>query len=304
MTDYQTVFTGYDPCTFSGNDNTAVECTYTSPFDNDGAYPVDHTGFLRSAVSSAQDEGARTYALSEMVRYYLFGHHLDSALMVLDSFTQMETKYIKCASLLAFGMADEAGDLLTILPNSPGQSISDYMEETPENRNSAVIEQDVWYELLEWCHALVADSLTYADADSAGIVFLRNISVLDNAVSVYAENILAAIGDTHVYRAIEEIDTSSSKRGPEETVHDNDQPWLGQNIPNPFDGSTLIPVFLPEGVAWLEVHDLTSRLVWSQQISSGLSHVIVKGPDLSKGVYAYSLRIYEKVVASRKMVRQ
>jgi len=239
-----------------------------------------------------------------MVRYYLSGNYPDSALMVLDSFVQLEAKYIKCASLLALGMAEEAESALMLVPNSPGESIETYLEGDLETRNSTIVEQDVWYELLEWWYGFVEDSLTYADADPEDIGFLRDISALDNAISIYAEAMLAAIGDTVIYHGIEPFDSTwSAKRG-DEAPPAHDQPWLGQNIPNPFDGSTLIPVFLPEGTAWLEVHDLNGRLVWSQSVNNGLNHVVIQGPDLPKGVYAYSLRVGEKAVATRKMIRQ
>jgi hypothetical protein len=85
----------------------------------------------------------------------------------------------------------------------------------------------------------------------------------------------------------------------------SDQPSLGQNIPNPFDGSTLISYYLPQGIAQatLNVSSRNGSQVASFQLNEpGFGQVRLDGSALPAGTYAYSLFVEGRLVQTKQMV--
>ncbi len=76
---------------------------------------------------------------------------------------------------------------------------------------------------------------------------------------------------------------------------DFELPFLGQNIPNPFSSSTIIPFYLPsEGFVRLEVLDVIGRNIntISEQIfSAGYHEIIFNKNDLKQGIYFYEMEV-------------
>ena len=80
---------------------------------------------------------------------------------------------------------------------------------------------------------------------------------------------------------------------------------LGQNMPNPFTGSTSINYTIPQafGRARLEVSDMSGRIIKSVMISSaGRGNMNMDASGLSSGVYNYTLYVDEKMISTKQMV--
>ena len=82
-------------------------------------------------------------------------------------------------------------------------------------------------------------------------------------------------------------------------------PTLGQNIPNPFSESTLIPFHLPENCkdAAIMIVDLTGKsIVKFVQVSCLETSLQVETSTLSSGTYSYTLYVNGSPVDSKKMI--
>ncbi len=94
---------------------------------------------------------------------------------------------------------------------------------------------------------------------------------------------------------------SSNKRGPQGKKEE--KPYLlGDNIPNPFEGTTLIPYRVPAGAeARLIVYDTHGKTVLSLPLKSGKKQVSVNCSTWPAGIYLYTLHVNGTQVASNKM---
>ncbi|MDW8011926.1 MAG: tail fiber domain-containing protein, partial [Bacteroidota bacterium] len=85
-------------------------------------------------------------------------------------------------------------------------------------------------------------------------------------------------------------------------IHDA---WLGQNIPNPFEGTTTIPYYIPAGVgrAELVVRDRMGQELRRVELPERGAHgqVTLEMRLLGAGVYEYSLVLDGRVVATKQM---
>ena len=82
---------------------------------------------------------------------------------------------------------------------------------------------------------------------------------------------------------------------------------LGENKPNPFSGTTTIPVSIPESVqtAFIYVYDLTGKKVQQTDITArGKLNVQLDASALTDGMYLYSLIADGKVVQKRRMIME
>ena len=85
-------------------------------------------------------------------------------------------------------------------------------------------------------------------------------------------------------------------------IHDA---WLGQNIPNPFEGTTTIPYYIPSGVsrAELVVRDLGGRELRRVELPERGAHgqITLEMRLLGSGTYEYALVLDGRTVATRQM---
>jgi len=85
-------------------------------------------------------------------------------------------------------------------------------------------------------------------------------------------------------------------------IHDA---WLGQNIPNPFEGTTTIPYYIPSGVgrAELVVRDLGGRELRRVELSERGAHgqITLEMRLLGSGTYEYALVLDGRTVAVKQM---
>jgi len=81
--------------------------------------------------------------------------------------------------------------------------------------------------------------------------------------------------------------------------------WLGQNIPNPFEGTTTIPYYIPSGVgrAELVVRDLGGRELRRVELSERGAHgqITLEMRLLGSGTYEYALVLDGRTVAVKQM---
>ena len=84
-----------------------------------------------------------------------------------------------------------------------------------------------------------------------------------------------------------------------------DGDWLGQNVPNPHDGTTTIPCYVPAGVsnAQLVVADVAGQLIRSVTISARntWTNVTLDMTLLASGTYEYRLVFDGRIVATKQM---
>lgn len=82
---------------------------------------------------------------------------------------------------------------------------------------------------------------------------------------------------------------------------------LGQNTPNPFSEQTVICYSIPSTAnsSQLLFYDASGKLIKKIDIKiTGRGQLNVFANDLSTGIYSYTLVIDEKVVGSKKMMKQ
>jgi len=101
-------------------------------------------------------------------------------------------------------------------------------------------------------------------------------------------------------RRVEERWTSN-KRGPQGKKEEKGY-FLGDNIPNPFEGSTRIPYRVPEDAkAVLVIYDTYGKSVLKLPLNSNRKEVTVDCGKWPPGIYLYTLHINDTEVASNKM---
>ncbi|MCS7170663.1 MAG: hypothetical protein NZ949_08600 [Candidatus Kapabacteria bacterium] len=81
--------------------------------------------------------------------------------------------------------------------------------------------------------------------------------------------------------------------------------WLGQNIPNPHEGTTTVPYYVPAGVgrAELLVRDLNGRELRRVELPERGAHgqLVLDMRLLGSGTYEYALVLDGRTVAVRQM---
>lgn len=94
---------------------------------------------------------------------------------------------------------------------------------------------------------------------------------------------------------IEVLDTSGSG------VHEHQSAFVGQNVPNPADQQTFIPLTAAtDGV--IEVYSEVGQLVMTQNVSAGSNGVQVNTSSLAEGVYFYRWNDGVTISENRKFV--
>ena len=79
---------------------------------------------------------------------------------------------------------------------------------------------------------------------------------------------------------------------------------LGQNIPNPFEGNTVISYYIPENSSDAKIIFYSERGNWIRSVSiseNGHGQISVNASDLSSGIYQYSLIVNGQTIETRQM---
>jgi len=84
--------------------------------------------------------------------------------------------------------------------------------------------------------------------------------------------------------------------------------YLSQNIPNPFDGNTIIQYSLPEGTnqASITIYSSTGAMVKNIPINANAKKgsITLSSAEFSSGMYVYNLTANGVVLGSRKMINK
>ncbi|MBI4646802.1 MAG: T9SS type A sorting domain-containing protein [Bacteroidia bacterium] len=82
------------------------------------------------------------------------------------------------------------------------------------------------------------------------------------------------------------------------------EPWLGNNTPNPLNKTTEIPYYLPEWAedAHIAVSDITGKPIKKYLLPFNSNKVTISFDDLNNGVYFYSLIVNNITVSTKRMV--
>jgi len=79
---------------------------------------------------------------------------------------------------------------------------------------------------------------------------------------------------------------------------------MDQNIPNPFDGVTVINYHLPQsaGSAYMVVYDLSGKQVADFTLQKDAPSLCISSEKLAAGIYIYSIIADGKIMDSKRMV--
>ncbi|MDW7996879.1 MAG: tail fiber domain-containing protein, partial [Bacteroidota bacterium] len=138
------------------------------------------------------------------------------------------------------------------------------------------------------------------DGQVGGMDYSRLVALLVEAMKQQQQEIAQLRG--LVEQLLRERGSRGGETGSGAQIHDA---WLGQNIPNPFEGTTTIPYYIPAGVgqAELVVRDRTGRELRRVELAERGAHgqVTLEMRLLGSGVYEYSLMLDGRVVATKQM---
>ncbi|MBI4647876.1 MAG: T9SS type A sorting domain-containing protein [Bacteroidia bacterium] len=82
----------------------------------------------------------------------------------------------------------------------------------------------------------------------------------------------------------------------------NNLEYLGDNIPNPFRNTTIIPYNVPDGKRGnIIIYSITGVLIKRYEVSFGKGRLEINLEGWQAGVYTYSMEIEGKVVQTKKM---
>jgi hypothetical protein len=104
---------------------------------------------------------------------------------------------------------------------------------------------------------------------------------------------------------VEQLLRQNGERGTGSQPSTIQDAWLGQNIPNPFAGTTTIPYYVPAGVsrAELVVRDVGGRELRRLELAERGAHgqVVLEMGLMGSGTYEYALVLDGRVVAVKQM---
>lgn len=100
------------------------------------------------------------------------------------------------------------------------------------------------------------------------------------------------------------LDASKTGRGAASTLDNQDKAELFQNVPNPVDGITRIPYYLPQNVAnaQIVVTTINGQVILRMELSDrGNGEVSLDSNILQSGVYTYTLVVDGERTASKRL---
>lgn len=147
----------------------------------------------------------------------------------------------------------------------------------------------------------VGDDSSIADMDKTGILFLGLQAVID-------ENRELKIAKENLEKRITLLENQAQTTDGIVKVSQDataNSALLGQNIPNPFDNTTVIPFRIPKGCTSASIvitESATGRIVTAIPVSCDETHAVIEAGSLSSGTYQYTLYIDGKPFDTRQMV--
>ncbi|MBN2523702.1 MAG: tail fiber domain-containing protein [Bacteroidales bacterium] len=147
------------------------------------------------------------------------------------------------------------------------------------------------------------DSLGYS------IQYTRIIPLLIEAIKEQQEMIFALEkkikDDKEADSKDPELKNSTDKSVANADATELNEPFLGQNSPNPFHENTTITYYLPSDIknALFYVYDLQGKQIKSINLAEReFAEVVIYGNELQAGIYYYSILADGRVIGMEKMV--
>ena len=155
-------------------------------------------------------------------------------------------------------------------------------------------------------YGLIADQLkkvypelVYEDKDgNVSINYIEMIPLLVQSINELSQKVATLEGGNAVK-------AKAQATAIEETSEDIDQVRMDQNKPNPFSGSTVITLNVPETVkqANIFIYDLSGKQIQSLPVTErGETDITVYASGLSAGMYIYTLVVDGQVKVTRRMI--
>ena len=148
------------------------------------------------------------------------------------------------------------------------------------------------------------------DKDLYGLRYSDFVVPLVKAVQeLSGQNEELAIKNDELEKRISALENVSMSDGFAKLEPGNSKPetLLGQNIPNPFDNSTLIPFRIPKDcrdASIMITNTSTSEVISVIPISCKEDHLSIDAGILAGGAYSYTLFVDGKMIATRGMIIQ
>jgi hypothetical protein len=154
--------------------------------------------------------------------------------------------------------------------------------------------------------------LNYSDRNLTDSILEIQNSKIQEMDSIINQNIITIDNLKNELDAIKECISklncsSNESRIGSSSSDKNDNPYLSQNIPNPFSDRTKIPYYLPNNVnsSSLVLFSLNGTIIQKyDNLNNGHNEIEFNSENLSMGIYIYSLFINGQEVDSKRMLIQ
>jgi hypothetical protein len=240
---------------------------------------------LRTQWAVETDAVTKQQMMNQLIRYYLYNDDENSAIQILIDANTTDAKKLLIPTYIARGETDKAQALLPQIPG--GDS---------ENAN-----------YIAYFNIMInrtSPSFTFSASQNA---IIHDIAVSATTTATNAQVALQISQGETIIRIPEDIPNNLRIQSPSEKNVNapltNDKSILSDNYPNPVDNSTSINAYVEsENSAELCIFTLFGEKVKSYKLNKGDNTVVIAKKDLSHGVYFYSLKIADKIMATKKMI--
>ena len=118
---------------------------------------------------------------------------------------------------------------------------------------------------------------------------------------IHPHNLSSKICTLNINKTITIIDNTAIP----EYVKKEDEQYLWQNEPNPFENSTTIPYYVPFGSrGYLQIHDINGKLADEYLLKEGKNKLTINLDYLKSSIYIYSIIIGGEKKQSKKMIME
>ncbi|OFY38584.1 MAG: hypothetical protein A2275_01330 [Bacteroidetes bacterium RIFOXYA12_FULL_35_11] len=229
--------------------------------------------------------------MSELTRIYIDSGQTDKAIQLLETQSDAGSKQTLIASLIAENRLAEASTLLS-------------------NFIPADADEADWLIVNNILLSLETQGKTIYDLNSAQVLQLRDIATTCPAglAAMNAQSILRIVfNDKFIPCPDDTLSTARYSNNPENipdfSIVDEENIFLGDNYPNPFNRKTVIPYYLPEGMsAVMQIKDVHGRMLSEFSLKTGKNLLEINTEDWAAGVYYYSLISNGEVIENKKMM--
>lgn len=201
-------------------------------------------------------------------------------------------------------------------------------EDFQQQDRAAILEKISEMEVTKWKYKGTADEYHYgpmaedffrlfetgndsstSDMDKTGVLFLgvqalldMNRKMMNRLTSLEQETAALKLMNEVLNSRLEKMEPGIQEETTSEQVH----AYLEQNVPNPFDQSTIISYFVPDPNATVQMQftSANGEVLKLVELAAGKGSITWKAGELPAGIYQYSLIVNGSVIATRQMMMQ